>query len=273
MNYKLTVIVPVIILILSLSFLFGKIETTGLDLDIDLKGGNQIIAESKVSVDERDLENILSEYDTNVRTSEGINKHTIFIEFDASIEPSEVLEVLEDSGYEFEAFSIQTVGPALGAAFFQQAITVLIMAFVFMAITIFIIFKTPLISFYISLCPFFDIIETLAITQLLGIKLSLASFASLLMIIGYSVDDDVMITTRVVKGSGETKELLKNSLKTSLTTTLATIVALAALYLLSISPIITQIASVLLIGLILDFQNTWLFNVPILRWYKERKKR
>lgn len=273
MNYKFTVIIPLIILILSLGVLFWKVTTTGLLLDIDLRGGNQIILESTEEISEGAIEDVLEDYGVNIRTAGGISKKTIFIEFDASIEPDTILDELEDAGYEFDAYSVQTVGPALGAAFFQQAITVLVIAFVFMAITIFLIFRTPIISFYISLSPFFDIIETLAITQLLGLKLSLASFAALLMIIGYSVDDDVMITTRVVKGSGDIKKRLKNSLKTSATTTIATIVALTSLYILSLSPIITQIASVLLIGLLVDFQNTWLFNVPILRWYEERKKK
>jgi len=273
MNYKLTVIVPLIILFLSLGFLYLKVTTTGLNLDIDLKGGNQITLESERKISESDLQSALSQYDVNIRTAEGLNKYTIFIEFGADIEPEDILDKLEESGYSFGAYSIQSVGPSLGSAFFQQAITVLIIAFVFMAITIFIIFRTPIISFYISLSPFFDIIETLAIIQLLGMNLSLASFASLLMIIGYSVDDDVMITTRVTKGSGDIKRRLKNSFKTSATTTIATIVALGSLYILSLSPVISQIASVLLIGLIVDFQNTWLFNVPILRWYAERNKK
>ncbi len=273
MNYKLALIFPIIILILSLGFLFWKVTTTGLILDIDFKGGNQIIVESSRQINENSIERSLIDYDAKIRTSEAIGKQTIFIEFDASIKPSDVLEKLQGDGYNFDAYSVQSVEPALGSAFFQQAIIVLAMAFVFMAITIFIIFRTPIISLYISLTPFFDIIETLAITQLWGIELSLAGFAALLMIIGYSVDDDVMITTRVLRGSGEVSKRIKNSLKTSATTTIATMAALVALYILSLSPIITQIASVLLIGLLVDFQNTWLFNVPILRWYVGRSKK
>ena len=271
MNYKTSLIVPIIILVLSLSYLLWQITTTGLNLDIDLKGGTQIIAESEKVLDEKEIENVLGQYDAHVRTARGLTGYSIFIEFDASIDSKDVLETLNENGYIFEDYSVQTVGPSLGAASFQQAIIVLLAAFVFMAITIFIVFKIPLISFYISLCPAFDIIETLAISQILGIKLSLASFAALLMIIGYSVDDDVMITTRILKGTGEMKDKIKNSYKTSFTTTAATLVALVALYTMSLSVVITQIASILLIGLLVDLQNTWLFDTPLLRWYIERK--
>jgi len=273
MNYKLSIVVPLIILTLSLGALFWMITGDGLNLDIDLKGGNQITAELDSPISKSKIEESLSDYSVNVRSSEGINKYTLFIEFDSEIETTEIIDALETDGYVFDAYSVQSVKPTLGKAFFQQSIFVLILAFVFMAITIFIIFRTPIISFYISLSPLFDIIEALAISQLLGMKLSLASFAALLMIIGYSVDDDVMITTRVVKGVGEIENRLKNSFKTSATTTIATIVSLISLYVLSLSPVITQIASILLIGLIVDFQNTWLFNVPLLRWYMESKEK
>jgi preprotein translocase subunit SecF len=273
MNYKLLLVIPLIILALSLTYLFWKVTTTGLSLDIDLKGGTQIIVESDNALDEKELENILGEYDANIRIASGLTGYSAFIEFDASIDSKDVLNTLEDNGYVFDDYSIQTVGPTLGAASFQQALVVLVIAFVFMALTILFIFKIPLVSLYVSLCPAFDIITTLTISQLVGIKLSLASFAALLMIIGYSVDDDVMITTRLLKGGGEVKDRIKGSYKTSFTTTAATLVALTALYAMSLSTVITQIASVLLIGLLVDLQNTWLFATPLLRWHIERKSK
>jgi preprotein translocase subunit SecF len=273
MKYKLSLIVPLIILALCLSYLLWQMITVGLNLDIDLKGGTQIIAESENIIDEKELGDVLKQYDAKIRTASGLTGYSVFIEFDASIDSNDVLDALVDSGYAFKDYSVQTVGPSLGAASLNQALIVLIAAFAFMAITIFFIFKTPIISFYISLAPAFDIIETLAISQLIGIKLSLASFAALLMIIGYSVDDDVMITTRILKGSGEMKEKIRDSYKTSFTTTAATMVALVALYTMSLSTVITQIASVLLIGLLVDLQNTWLFSTPLLRWHLERKEK
>jgi preprotein translocase subunit SecF len=273
MNYKLLIAVPLIVLALTLGYLILKTTTTGLSLDVDLKGGTLVTAETTRSIDENDIENVLKPYEADVRIASGITGNSVFIEFDSEIDPQEVITTLQENGYSFDDYSIQTVGPTLGAASFNQAIIVLIFAFIFMAGTILFIFKVPVVSFYISLCPAFDIIETLALSQLLGIKLSLASFAALLMIIGYSVDDDVMIATRILKVSGDMKQRLRDSFKTSFTTTIATLVALTALYAISLSTVITQIASVLLIGLIVDLQNTWLFDTTLLRWYTERKSR
>jgi preprotein translocase subunit SecF len=53
--------------------------------------------------------------------------------------------------------------------------------------------------------------------------------------------------------------------------TLTTIGALAALLVSYISPVLSQIASVLIIGLVMDMIFTWLQNSVMLRWYCEKK--
>ena len=270
MNYKKLIIIPIVLLALSLAYLFWIIFTTGLNLDIDLKGGTQIVAESSISIDEQKLEDILRLYDASVRTAKSITGYSVFIEFDASIEPNDVLKTLKGSNYIFENYSVQTIGPTLGAAFFEQAIIALVFAFLFMAGVVFIIFRKPVISFRVIISAFADIVETLVFSQIIGIKLSLATFAALLLLIGYSVDDDVLLTARTTRGTGEISERMKRARKTAFTTVGATGVALTALFIITSSSVIIQIASILLIGLIFDLINTWLLNAPILRWYMEK---
>ena len=271
MNYKLMLVVPLIILALALTYLFLRITTTGLNLDIDLKGGTQIIAESDASLNEKDLEGILEEYDANVRIASGLTGYSAFIEFDASIDSTDVLKTLENNGYVFEDYSVQTIGPTLGAAFFEQAIISLVFAFLFMAGVAFTIFRKPVLSFRVIISAFADIVETLVFSQIIGIKLSLATFAALLLLIGYSVDDDILLTARTTRGSGEISERMKRARKTAFTTIGATAVALIPLFIITSSSIIIEIASILLIGLAFDLINTWLLNAPILRWYVEKE--
>jgi preprotein translocase subunit SecF len=249
-----------------------QVSTGGLKLDIDLKGGTQILAESREPVDERRIEAILEKFDASVRSAKGVRAYSIFIEFDASIDPQKVIKTLEDNGYEFDDYSIQTIGPALGTAFLQQAVFVLTIAFIFMAVTVFIIFKEPLPSIYLILISFADIIETLAVTQFLGINLSLATFASLLLLVGYSVDDNILLTTKVLKrGEGDIDTKIRSSRRTGFTMMSASIVALFALFIISTSSVITQIASVLLIGLLIDLVNSWVLNTNLLKRYVKRR--
>ncbi len=270
-NYKMMILIPVIIFLVCSAMLLYQVSE-GLKLDIDLKGGTQVAIESSTSVNTDTLEDILSQYDAVVRSAQGVTGYSILIEFDSSIDSNDVLDALEDNGYEFDNYSVQTISPVLGESFFRQANIALVLAFIFMAFVIFIVFRSFILSFYTSLCPAFDIVETLAVTQLFGIDLSLAGFAALLMIVGYSVDDDVMIASRVLKrGDINIDQRFKEGFKTSVTTTAATVVALVALFILSLSSVITQIALVLLIGLAFDFMNTWLFNVNLLRLHAKKK--
>ena len=270
MNYKSLIIVPIIVLALSTAYLFWLSSTTGLTLDIDLKGGTQIVAESINDVNTQDLEAVLGDYDANVRVAKGVDVSTIFIEFDAEIDSDMVINTLNENGFDFDNYSVQTVGTTLGRAFFDQALVALAVALVFMAIAAFVIFKKPVLSLRVVFSAAADIIETLVVSQMLGVKLSLATFAALLLLLGYSVDDDVLLTARVTRGTGEVKERLNRARKTAFTAIGTTSVALLALFVVIESTVIEQIASIMVIGLLFDLMNTWMFNAPILRWYAER---
>jgi len=267
-NYKTLILIPVILFVITAGYLALQLQA-GLNLDIDLKGGTQLTAESAQTVNAGNIENVLREYGAKVRIARGFTGWSVLINVPADADTTAIMEKLSD--YSFENWSVQSVGPALGASFFKQAQIALLLAFVFMGAVVFVVFRVPLPSFYVVLCAVFDIIGTLAISQALGINLSLATFAALLLLIGYSVDTDILLTTRLLKGTGELKEKIRGAVRTGLTMSCTTLAAMAALYFISASAIITQIASILLIGLSLDVLNTWLLNAGLLRWYIERR--
>lgn len=272
MNYKIQTVIVLLFLVVALAYIFYILSTTGLKLDIDLKGGTQISFESSSALSDKTLENILKDYNPDVRITSGLAGYTALIDVDSSYNSSKIIDTLKSNGYSAD-FSVSTISPSLGASFFQQAQFVLLFAFIFMAITVFIIFRVSMPPVYVVLCGFTDIVETLAVSQFVGIKLSLATFAALLLLIGYSVDTDILLTTRVLRtNEGELKSKIRGAMKTGITMIGATAVALMALFVISASTVITQIASVLLIGLVLDVFNTWITNANLLRWYVERKK-
>jgi len=114
-----------------------------------------------------------------------------------------------------------------------------------------------------------------------GIVLSLGTVAALLMLIGYSVDTDILLTTRLLKRKGELGDKIKDAMKTGMTMTLTTLAALTALFAVSSGSylvstftridIIRDISIVLIFGLIADIINTWMTNVGILKWYLEKE--
>jgi preprotein translocase subunit SecF len=100
--------------------------------------------------------------------------------------------------------------------------------------------------------------------------MSSAGIIALLMLIGYSVDTDILLTNRVLKRQeGSLNERLWGAFKTGMTMIMTSLVAVAVALLVvkSFSVTLTQIFTILSIGLIFDIFNTWVTNASILKWH------
>jgi preprotein translocase subunit SecF len=115
---------------------------------------------------------------------------------------------------------------------------------------------------------------TLVVIDLMGMKLSSAGIIAFLMLIGYSVDTDILLTNRVLKSTtGSINHRIFGAFKTGITMTITAILAvLAALFLISsFSNTMAQIFTILAIGLCFDIYNTWITNACIIKWYATKK--
>ena len=167
--------------------------------------------------------------------------------------------------------SVQSTSPSFGGNTQQLALLGVATAFVGMSIVAFILFRTAVPSLAIVVSAFSDIVVPVAIMNLLGIELSLGTVAALLMLIGYSVDSDILLTNHVLRRRGGFYESAYRAMRTGVTMTLtsmsaAIVMALAA----SVFGIglLTAIGTVLALGLATDLMNTYLFNLGLLRWYR-----
>ncbi len=147
-----------------------------------------------------------------------------------------------------------------------------ILFFLFGGSLIYIYVKNSVPSFAVMFSAFADIVMTLAVVNLIGMKLSTAGIVAFLMLIGYSVDTDIMLTTRLLRKKEETNEAIAGAFKTGITMTLTSIIAVATalIVVFSFASVLNQIFIILLIGLGFDLINTWLTNASILKWYTER---
>lgn len=276
-NYKFFLLVPLIVLLMSVAILVNQYNQTGewFKRSIELKGGMLITINTEERLDIINIEDQLKSkfQPINVREIRSFEGYGTIIETSSEIEPDEILSELASLGINTDDSSIESIGPSLGMAFWLQAQLAIMIAFIFMGIIVFVIFRTFVPSIAVIMSAMSDILITLAFMQVFGIELSLAGLAALLMLVGYSVDTDIMLTSRLLRESEEKTlaDKIKRALKTGLTMTLTSIGALAALLLSAISPVLSQIAMVLLIGLSFDIMNTWLMNSVILRWYCEKR--
>lgn len=135
------------------------------------------------------------------------------------------------------------------------------------------IFTTSTPSFAVVLAAFADILMTLALVDFLGIRISSAGIVAFLMLIGYSVDSDILLTTKILKRKDDTlNQRAFGAFKTGITMTLTSLsaVIISLLIVMSLSDTLTQLFSVLAIGLGFDLLNTWISNLGILKWYAEK---
>ncbi len=185
-----------------------------------------------------------------------------------------------NSQYENDA-EIRYMGPIYSQALQQEALRYIPLSFLLMAIVVFIIFREPFVSAIVVLCALADILIAAASMTVVGISLSLGTVAALLMLIGYSVDTDILLSMRVLKRKGTTDEKIIGAMGTGLMMTSTTIVAVLSLFIVSnvlylVSSgftrmaIIADMSVVLLFGLAADIFNTWITNAQALRWYMGR---
>ena len=138
---------------------------------------------------------------------------------------------------------------------------------------VFVVFREPVPSVAIILAALCDILIALGGMSIFKIPLSIASVGALLMLIGYSVDTDILLTTRLLKRrEGTVEERAKNAMYTGLTMSFAAIAAMGILFvvtkiLMPEATTLSNISAVLVIGLIGDILSTWLMNLGILKTY------
>ncbi|MEE8168467.1 MAG: protein translocase subunit SecF [Candidatus Hydrothermarchaeales archaeon] len=278
MNLKKLVLVPIGMLLIASFILASNYRAGTIPMSIELKGGTLITAYNVPNGGE--LEAALEEnfgIDFKFGTVNDLSGNEVgrTIETNVYLEGAvkdEITTFLVSRGVPEEEIAIKSVGPSLSARFLREAVKAVLFAFLFMAAVVFIRFKALAPSLAVVLSAFSDIVTTIAVMILLGIQLSPGSFVALLLLIGYSVDTDIVLATRIlVRKIGSFEERLEKAMKTGLTMTVTTLSAVVILLLVATSEVLREIAVVLLIGLLVDLVNTWLQNARILQWYAEKQ--
>jgi len=261
--------IPLVLLALSLVFIALNMVTTGMPVTpgLDFSGGTAVTIRTTDTHEQ--LQTVFADFPL-VEISD--MNDAKFIKFGTMDDAkSKALSALVTRNY--PDASISQISETFGKALQYQAFIALIFSFIGMAIVVFVTFRTFVPSVAVVLSAFADIVMTAATMNLFGINLSLGTTAALLMLIGYSVDSDILLTTRVLKRQGKLQEKLAGAFHTGIIMTTTTFAAITALFIVSwlgSIQIIMEISAVLLIGLVFDVMNTWLTNAAILKWYVQK---
>jgi preprotein translocase subunit SecF len=290
-HYKLLAIIPLIIGIIALLIIFMHYQQTGdfMNRGISLKGGTTLMITLSQDIDVDHLSDSLrdqfpgQEFNIRALKSQGvIGSLAIETSMQGTDIDTELLPAVEkDLSLKLgkDDFSVNTIGSSLSESFFQEMLKILLFAFLLMGVVVFITFRSPVPSFYVILCAFFDMVITLAVVDVLGIKITTAGIAAFLMLINFSVDSDMLLTARILpkelhgqREPGDTPyQGFVSAFITGMTMTATVFAAVLVAYLFTNSPDIKQIMVILLIGLIVDMIATWLQNAALCRWYVETR--
>jgi len=264
--------VPLVILAVALLIVGGWYVATGAPVDpgVDFTGG----AELRVAVDAPDgqaRERIQQTFDPAPESIRSVpSDDTYILTFQTDETGVSALETqARDAGFEVQSsytvsasFGSRTQGLALGGVAF---------AFLGMSVLVFLMFRTFVPSIAVVVSAFSDIVVPVALMNLLGIELTLGTVAALLMLIGYSVDSDILLNNHILRRSGGFYESTHRAMRTGVTMTLTSLSAMIVMTLVATVfgiQLLAAIGTVLVFGLATDLMNTYMLNLSLLRWYK-----
>jgi len=281
-HYKTLLLVPIALLMFSLVYL-GLFYSQHNDIflkDISLTGGTSATVNGKLDIIPLEKELVAEFGEVNVRViSDLITGEQLATIIETTANSEDTKAFLEDYlGYELteENSSFEFSESSFTKDLYRQLIIALLLAFLLMTIVVFILFRNFIPSLTVVSCVLIDMLMTVALVDILGIKISTGGIIAFLMLIGYSVDTDILLTNRILKRhEGTLNEKIIGAFKTGITMTLTSLFAIVAALLVvkSFSAVLTQIFLIISIGLFFDIINTWITNVSILKWYINKKER
>jgi preprotein translocase subunit SecF len=259
--------VPLAILVVALAIIGGAYVLTGtpVDLGIVFTGGSEIRFDAGGATD-AEIEETFSAVDVASVRQVG-NEHEVVVGPD--VDTSRVEELAEDAGY--DVLQVESRSADFGSEAQSQALIGLVIAFVGMGVLVALIFRTFVPSLAIITSAFSDIMIPLAVMNVLGIDLTLGAVAALLMIIGYSVDSDILLNNHILRRHGEFYESTFRAMRTGVSMTFTSIAAMTTMAVVARLfgiGLMGDIALVLVFGLMADLLNTYMLNMSLLRWYK-----
>ena len=239
---KLFVSLSLIFIIASIFLLFSR----GLNFGIDFNGGT-LIEVQKISgnADVSEMRARLGQLDLgNIQLQEFGKKTDLLIRVEQlsdeeGAQQAIIAKISEVVGVDYEIRRIEVVGPKVSAELIKKGIIAVISAVI--SVLIYIWFRFEWQFGIGAICALVhDIIITIGVFSLLQLEFNLSIIAALLTIVGYSLNDTVVIYDRIREELRKYKKMpimelinqaLNLTLSRTLMTSITTLLALFSLYL------------------------------------------
>ena len=233
-------ILSVLLVVTSLFFLVFK----GLNFGIDFKGGTLIelrSSDNKINVASlRDNLNQMDLGDVSVKNFGNENDFLVKFENNSNKNIIEEIKINLDKsfGNNFNFRRVENVGPKVSAELLKSGVIAISVALLLMLIYIWIRFEWQF-SLGAILALFHDVIVTLGLFSLLSLEINLSIIAAVLTIVGYSMNDTVVIFDRVRENLRKYSDIkifeltnisINETLSRTLITSITTLLALLSIF-------------------------------------------
>ena len=267
------IISAIVILIGLISILFQ-----GFNLGIDFAGGTLIQIRFDKSVSTTEVRDILSEFNLSQSTIQNLSENEFVIRTEKidSEQRKEILTAFKENLADLEVLRVETVGPVIGENLKKLSFYALLFAFIgiILYITFRFEFKFSIVSI---LALFHDCLIVLGIFSLLQKEITISIIAAVLTIVGYSLNNTIVILDRLrenikLKIREPFENLINTSINQSLSrtinTALTTIIPILTLYFFG-GNILSDFALALFIGMVAGtYSSIFIASPLLLEWNK-----
>ena len=278
-NRRIVYIISAVIIMVSLISIIFQ----GFNYGIDFAGGTLLQIRFDKSVSTTEVRNTLSGFNLSQSTIQNLsdNEFVIRTEKIDSEQRKEILSAFRENLTDLEILRVETVGPVVGENLKKLALSALLFAFIgiILYITMRFEFKFSIISI---LALSHDCLIVLGIFSLLQKEITISIIAAVLTIIGYSLNNTIVILDRLRENikfkNREPFENLINlsinqSLSRTINTALTTVLPVLALYFFG-GNILSDFALALFFGMIAGtYSSIFIASPLLLEWNKIFKVR
>ncbi len=277
--HKLALYMSVICIVGSLALVFSK----GLNFGIDFAGGILIEARMAEDVDISKIRDLVTAEVKDVQI-QNVDQKDLLIRVaktddEQSVVVKKIQEILNANFANVEYRKIDYVGPQVGAELIKKGFLALFMSFAFIMIYIWIRF-----DWQFGLGGIFalihDAVLTLGFYSLSGLEFNLTSIAAILTIIGYSINDSVVIYDRIRENLRRHKKMdLSDLINSSTNSTLSRTVLTSGVTLISLLALMLyggealhSFSTATFVGIIIGTYSSIYISAPILIYFDPRKE-
>ncbi len=267
-----------IFFILSLFFIFIK----GLNYGIDFKGGTLIELRTDISINASDIRDSLKSMelgDVNVKKFGKDGDFLIKVEQkiinNSEFIPSIKKTLIDNLNTEIDFRRVENVGPKVSSELLESSVIAITLALGAMLFYIWIRFEWQF-SLGSIIALLHDVIITLGIFSILSLEINLSIIAAVLTIVGYSMNDTVVIYDRIrenllkytkISISDVSNLSINETLSRTIITSVTTLLALCSIFVLG-GEILRGFSFAMILGVIIGTYSSIFVASPILRFFK-----